>query len=157
MKVEGWLIVKSPHCSGRELGSQCPYQLTRNNLTPFPGCSMSFSGFHRYLRTHSTHKFLLAFLGFLLLSWNPMTKATWEGMVLFGLYIHIIVYHQKQVRTRTQTGQEPEGRSWCRSHRGMLLTDSLLMACSACFVIEPRTNRPGWRHPWWLNFPTSIS
>ena len=43
----------------------------------------------------------------------------------------------KEVRTGTQTGQEPGGRSWCRRYEGGLLTVLLLMACSPCFLIEP--------------------
>jgi hypothetical protein len=38
-------------------------------------------------------------------------------------------------------------RSWCRGHRGMLLTGLLPLACSACFLIEPKTTSPGWQHP----------
>lgn len=30
-------------------------------------------------------------------------------------------------------------RSWCRCHRGMLPTGLLLIACSACFLLEART------------------
>jgi hypothetical protein len=36
----------------------------------------------------------------------------------------------KEVRTGNQTGQEPGGRSWCRSHGGMMLTGFLHIACS---------------------------
>jgi hypothetical protein len=35
----------------------------------------------------------------------------------------------KEVKTGTQTGQEPEGRSWCRGHERVLLTGLLHMAC----------------------------
>jgi hypothetical protein len=44
-----------------------------------------------------------------------------------------------------------QGRSWSRDHEGMLLADSLLMACSVCFLIQflahlPRLHLPtvGW-------------
>jgi len=40
----------------------------------------------------------------------------------------------KEVRTGTQAGQEPGGRSWYRKYRRMLLTGLLWMACSACFI-----------------------
>jgi hypothetical protein len=49
----------------------------------------------------------------------------------------------KAVRAGTQAGQEPGGKSWCRGQRGMLLTELLLMALSACFLIEPRITSPG--------------
>ena len=49
----------------------------------------------------------------------------------------------KEVRTGTQAGQEPKGRSWCRGHGGALLTGFLIMACSACFLMESRTTSPG--------------
>ena len=39
--------------------------------------------------------------------------------------------------------QQPGGRSWCTGHGRMLLTGLLLMACSACFLIEPRNTSPG--------------
>jgi hypothetical protein len=35
-----------------------------------------------------------------------------------------------------------ENRNWCRGHGGMLLTDLLLLACSACFLIELKTTSP---------------
>jgi hypothetical protein len=42
-------------------------------------------------------------------------------------------------RDRNLKRQESEGRSWCRGHGGVLLAGLLPMACSACFLIEPRT------------------
>jgi hypothetical protein len=38
---------------------------------------------------------------------------------------------------------ELEIRSWCGGHGGVLLTGLLLMACSACFLIELRTINTG--------------
>jgi hypothetical protein len=49
----------------------------------------------------------------------------------------------KEVRTGTQSGQESRSRSWCRGDGGVLLTDLLSMACSACFLIESKTISPG--------------
>ena len=57
-------------------------------------------------------------------------------------------------------------RSWCRGHRGMLLTGLVPLACSACSLIEPKSTSPKvklptlrsrglspWREPmrgyWW--------
>jgi hypothetical protein len=45
---------------------------------------------------------------------------------------------------RTQAGLEPGDRSWCRSHGGCCLLAGLLwMACSVCFLIEPRSISSG--------------
>jgi hypothetical protein len=49
----------------------------------------------------------------------------------------------RETRTGTQIGQEPGGGADAETHRGVLLTDLLLMVCSACFLIEPRTTSPG--------------
>jgi hypothetical protein len=38
-------------------------------------------------------------------------------------------------------------RSWCRGRGGMLLTGLLPLACSACFLIEPKTTSPGMAPP----------
>jgi hypothetical protein len=53
----------------------------------------------------------------------------------------------KEARTETQTGQEPGGRIRCRGHGGVLLTGLLLMACSACLLIELRTTSPSMTPP----------
>ena len=66
-----------------------------------------------------------------------MTKGNWGRVCL-------TLPHQcspsKEVRTGTQTGQKPGGRSWCRCCEGMLLTGLLRMACSVCSLIESRTS-----------------
>jgi hypothetical protein len=38
-------------------------------------------------------------------------------------------------------------RSWWRVHGGMLLTGLLPLACSGCFLIEPKTTSPGMASP----------
>jgi hypothetical protein len=50
---------------------------------------------------------------------------------------------QKEVRTGTQAGKKRGDRSWCWDHAWMLVTGLLIMTCSACFLIEPRTTSPG--------------
>jgi hypothetical protein len=69
-------------------------------------------------------------------------KADKGGKDLFGLHFHSTIH-----LWRIQTGQHPGGRSWCRGHRGMLLTGLLPTAGSACFLIEPRTTSPGMAPP----------
>jgi hypothetical protein len=50
----------------------------------------------------------------------------------------------KEVRTGIQTGQEPDAEAM---EEGMLLTGSLPIAFSVCFLIEPRTTSPGMAPP----------
>lgn len=58
-------------------------------------------------------------------------NATWKGKGLLGL--ELIVRHGGK------SGQEPGGRNSNRGCEGMLLTDLLLTACSACFLTPSRT------------------
>jgi hypothetical protein len=53
----------------------------------------------------------------------------------------------KEVRTGTQPGQEPRGRSWFGGHRKSWLTDLFLMVYSAGFLTEPRNTSPGMATP----------
>jgi hypothetical protein len=82
-------------------------------------------------------------------------EASWGGKGLFGLYFHTVVHHQgSQDWNSSRSGS----RSWCRDHEEMLLTGLLPLACSACFLKEPRTTSPemapptmaGPSHPWSL-------
>jgi hypothetical protein len=68
---------------------------------------------------------------------NIMTKKqVGEERALFSLHFDIAVHHQRK------SGQElTQGRHW--GHGGMLLTGLLSLACSACFLTEPRTASPG--------------
>jgi hypothetical protein len=50
-------------------------------------------------------------------------------------------------RGRNLTGQDPEGRNWCRGQEGVLPTDLVLMACSPCFLIEPWATSLGMAPP----------
>ena len=63
-------------------------------------------------------------------------KASWGGKGLFVLLFHSHSSSLKEVRTATQTGQEPGGRSSCRDHGGCCLR-----ACSTLFI-EPRMVLP---------------
>ena len=61
-----------------------------------------------------------------------------------------LLYHSpslKEVRTGTQAGQEPLGKSCGRGPGGELLTALLHMACSAWYIIEPRATSPGTAAP----------
>ena len=76
-----------------------------------------------------------------------MAKSNLGGEDLFNLTFPGNSPLLKEVRAGTQTGQECEGRSWCRGHGGVLPTDLLLMVCSVCFLTEPRTTSPGMVPP----------
>ena len=84
----------------------------------------------------------------------PKTKLGWEGFICLMLPDHSPSL--EDVSTGTYTELEPGDRSWCRIHRGVLLTGLLPVACSACFLIELRTTSPGlapptmgWALPHW--------
>jgi hypothetical protein len=71
-----------------------------------------------------------------------MTKKQVEEERVYLAHTSKSLFIIREVRIGIQTGQEPGGRSSCRGHGGVLLTGLLLMACSACFLIEPRTTNP---------------
>lgn len=45
----------------------------------------------------------------------------------------------KEIRTDTETGQEPGERSWSRGYGEVLLTGLAFLAYSVCSLVEPRT------------------
>ena len=53
----------------------------------------------------------------------------------------------KEVKTGTQVGQEPGGRSSCRGNEGVLLTGLFPVAYSACVLIAPRPISPEMTPP----------
>jgi hypothetical protein len=86
---------------------------------------------------------VLVFLLLHKISW-PRSKLRRKG------FIPLILPHccslPKEVRTGTQAGQEA-GADAEAMEGGMLLIGLLPLACSACFLIEPRTNIPGMAPP----------
>ena len=101
----------------------------------------------------------LTWLGLLLLWWNNVTKTKLGQKWLSWLTLPFCCSSLKKVRTETQTGQEPRGRIWCRHHRGEMLPGLFPMACSVCFLIEPRTISLGTTPPtmgWNLPHPSYI-
>lgn len=94
---------------------------------------------------------LLSWLRLLLQWWNTRIKRKLgrKGFVWFILLHRSLLV--KEIRAGTQAEQEPRGRGWCRGHGEVELTTGLLpMACSICFLIEPRTARTGWHHLQWF-------
>lgn len=67
----------------------------------------------------------------------------WEGKDLFGLHFHTTTVHHRRSQDRNSSRTEPEGRSCCKGHGEELLIGLLLVASSACFLVEPKTtNQP---------------
>jgi len=69
------------------------------------------------------------------------------GEESFSLPLSQHIYLQRESGQELKEIKEPGGGSWCRGHGGALLTDLLPMACSACFLIQPRTTSPGMAPP----------
>jgi len=95
-------------------------------------------------------------ISFYLWKTNVLVKVTTAvmkyhgGKGLFSLHFHIFVHHQRKPEwILSRAGLEPGGRSWCRGHGGMLLSGLFPLACSACFLIEPRITVQRWHHPQW--------
>jgi hypothetical protein len=78
---------------------------------------------------------------------NIITKKQVGKERVYSAYTSTLLFITKEVRTGTHTGQELGVRSWCRGHRGMLLTGLLPLACWACFLIEPKTTSSGMAPP----------
>ena len=87
--------------------------------------------------------------GFLLLWWNTMTKSQ-LGRKGF-IWLTLPYQHSQSVNEESQYRNPNGAGTWhlerCRGHGQMLLTDLLFVACSACFLIEPRTTSPGMVAP----------
>jgi len=68
---------------------------------------------------------------------RPRSKSGRKGLIQHSTLLFITKGSQDWNSHRSGS------RSWCRGHGGMLLTGLLPLACSACFLIEPRTTSPG--------------
>jgi hypothetical protein len=75
-------------------------------------------------------------LGFLLLWWNTVTKLRMKGFI--GLKLPTHNSSLKEVRTETQAGKEPGGRSWCRDHGRVLFTGLLSLLSYRTQDQQPR-------------------
>ena len=101
----------------------------------------------------------LSYLGLLLLRWNTISKPTRGGKSLFGLYFHITVHYQRKSGQELKQGRNLETGADAEVMEGVLLTDFLLMACSLCFLIEPKATSPGMAPPtmgWTLSHQSLI-
>jgi hypothetical protein len=87
-----------------------------------------------------------AFFKLWLLWCQGMTKSNLVGRGLIWLTHPHCTLSLKEVRTRTQTGQEPGGGSWCRGHGGARGAAASWLAhdsSASCSLTEPRTTSPG--------------
>jgi hypothetical protein len=66
-------------------------------------------------------------------------ESSWGGKGLFSLHFHTAIHHQG---SQDWNSGRSESRSWCRGHGGMFFTGLLLLACSACSLMEPKTANP---------------
>jgi hypothetical protein len=85
---------------------------------------------------------LCAVLGFVFLYKTSWSRSKLGRKGFIQLTLPHCCSSLKEVRTGTHTGHKLGGRSWCRGQGEMLLIGLLLLACSACFLIEPRTTSP---------------
>ena len=80
----------------------------------------------------------------LLLWWDTFDqRQLGKGRVYFSSQLHVRVHHWGKSEQELKQGSNLGGRSWCRRHRWVLQTGSILMACSACFLTAARTTKPG--------------
>jgi hypothetical protein len=74
-------------------------------------------------------------------SWtNIMTKKQVGEERVYSAYTSILLFITKG--SQDWNSSRSESRSWCRSHGGMFFAGLLLLACSACSLIEPKTTSP---------------
>jgi hypothetical protein len=62
-------------------------------------------------------------------------------------YVHIAIHHQRKSGQELNQGRNLEAGADAEAMEAMLLTGVLPLACSACFLIEPRTTSPGMTPP----------
>jgi hypothetical protein len=74
-------------------------------------------------------------------SW-PRSKLGRKGFIQ-----HTLPYCCSSPRSQDWNSSRSGSRSWCRGHGGMFFTGLLPLACSACFLIEPRLPAQRWSHP----------
>ena len=74
--------------------------------------------------------------------------ASWGAKSLFGLHFYVAVHHWRnsgqELKQDRKLGQE---LMQTEATEGCCLLACFPMACSVCFLIEPRTTRPGMASP----------
>ena len=69
-----------------------------------------------------------------------MTKKQVGEERVYSAYTSILLFITKEIRTGTQVGQEAGADAEA-------MKGCYLLACSACFFVEPRTTSPGMAPP----------
>jgi hypothetical protein len=70
-------------------------------------------------------------------------KASWGGKGLFDLHFQIPVHYWREAGQELKQGRKLKAGADSEAMEEMFLTGLLPLACSACFLIEPRTTSPG--------------
>jgi hypothetical protein len=76
---------------------------------------------------------------------NIMTKKQIGEESVYLAYTSMLLFITKG--SQDWNSSRSGSRNWCRGHGGMFLTGLLLLACSACSLIEPRLPAQRWSHP----------
>jgi len=71
---------------------------------------------------------------------NVMTKNQVGEKGVYSVYTSTLLFITKG--SQDWNSSRSGSRSWCRNHGKMLFTGFLTLACSACFLLEPKTTRP---------------
>jgi hypothetical protein len=71
-------------------------------------------------------------------------EASWRGKGLFSLHFHVAVHHQRKsgLELKQVKKQELMQKPWRDGTYGLLA-----LACSTCFLIEPKTTSPEMAPP----------
>ena len=76
---------------------------------------------------------------------NIMTEKQVGEERVYSAYVSTLLFITKG--SQDWNSSRSGSRSWCRGHGGMFFTGLLLLACSACSLIEPRLPAQRWSHP----------
>jgi hypothetical protein len=76
---------------------------------------------------------------------NIMTKKQVGEERVYSAYTSMLLFITKE--SQDWNSSRSGSRSWCRGHGEMFFTGLPLLACSACFLIEPRLPALRWSHP----------
>jgi hypothetical protein len=135
VSVFGWVLLSAGALRGQ--GSWISLELESQAVR---GCPMWEPG----ANSGCLEEHYMLVLGFLFLYKHYDQEPSWGGRV-YSAYISTLLFITKG--SQDWNSSRSGSRSWCRGHGGMLLTGLLPLACSACFLIEPKTTISGWYHP----------
>jgi len=76
---------------------------------------------------------------------NIMTKKQVGEERVYSAYTSTLLFTAK--RSQDWNSSRSGSKSWWKGRGGMLLTGLLLLACSACFLMEPKITSPGMAPP----------